>query len=203
MPKFSEVVAGVRARRAVKLPLPGAMVDGETGEWTGPVVDLDVRALRDDEYAEVLQHALAFARKRGLESPEDGDALYERGKMLHTLAIACLDKDSPHDNPQPYFDRGWEQIHKSEVMTPEVIAYLYLQQQLFQEEVNPLLKTLSPAEFLGAAIKTAGGDMSFFVNSRPAVLWSFTRTLASRLIASLANSSPSSQPSEPPTTTST
>ena len=202
MAKFSEVAAGTRARRRIKLPLPGAQVDTETGGWVGPTAELDVRVLRDDEYSEVLALALAFAKKRGLENPEDGDALYERGKMLHTLAVACLDMASPVEAPEPYFDGGWEQITKSECMTPEVVGYLYLQQQLFQDEVNPLLVSLPTATLIGAAIKTAGGDLSFFVNSRPGVQWSFLRTLANHLVASLAVSSPSSQPSAPPTATS-
>jgi hypothetical protein len=202
MPKFSDVVAGVRARKPIILPLPGAQVDASTGEWLGPVSPLDVIVLREDQYTDVvLKEALAFARKRGLETPEDGDPLYERGKMVHTLAITCIDRDSPKDNPQAFFDGGWEQIHKSEMMTPEVIGYLYLQQQLWQDEVSPLIKGLTPPEFLAAAIKTAGGDMSFFVNSRPGVLWSFARTLASQLLSSLTHSSPSSPLSVQPTET--
>lgn len=202
MATFSEVAQGARARRRIKLPLPGAQVDSESGEWIGPTDELDVRVLRDDEYTDVLAKALAFAKSKGLDAPQDGDALYERGKMLHTLAIACIDKDSSKDAPAPYFDGGWEQIHKSEVMTPEVVGYLFLQQQLFQDEASPLNKTLGPAEFMAAAIATAGGNMAFFVNSRPGTLWSFTRILASLHIASLARSSASSEPSEPPTTTS-
>lgn len=204
MAKFSEVAAGTRARRAIKLPLPGAQVDGETGEWLGPTDTLDIRVLRDDEYTDVLERALAFAKKRGLEKPEDGDAIYERGKMLHTLVLACIDWESPKEAPEPYFNGGWEQIHTSEAMTPEVVGYLFLQQQLYQDEISPLLGSLSQAELLAASIKTAGGDMSFFVNSRPGVQWSFLRFLASQLIASLARSSPSTPPYEPqrPTTAS-
>lgn len=202
MAKFSEVAAGYRARRPIKLPLPGAQVDPETGEWVGPNVDLDIRVLRDDEYTDVLQHALAFARKRGLEKPEDGDPLYERGKMVHTLAIACIDRESPKEAPAPFFDGGVEQIQTSEAMTPEVIGYLFLQQQIFQDEVSPLRKDMTPAEFLAAAIQTAKGNMAFFVNSRPGVQWNFLRTMASQFIASLAASSPSSLSSTPQGTTS-
>lgn len=202
MAKFSEVAQGARARRRIKLPLPGAQVDGETGEWIGPTDELDVRVLREDEYVEVLAKSLAFAKKHGLETPEDGDALYERGKMLHTLLIACVDWESPTDSARPYFDGGWEAIHKSEVMTPEVIGYLYLQQQMFQDEVSPLLADISTPEILAAAVKTAGGNLSFFVNSRPGAQWSFVRFLASQFIASLATKSPSSLSSEPQTTTS-
>ncbi len=210
MAKFSEVAEGVRARRPAKLPLPGATVDGETGEWLGPTVDLDLRALNEDEYELVLERALAFARKKGLESPEDGDALYERGKILHTLARACIDQASPKERPEPFFDGlladgtradAVTQIQKSEVMTPEVVGYLYERQQLVQDEVAPMKRDMTTSEFMAAAFQTAKGNMAFFVNSRPGTRWSFARTLASQFIASLANSSLSSPSSEPRTST--
>lgn len=197
MAKFSDVVEGVRARKPIKLPLPGALVNGETGEWEGPTAALDVRVLHDDEYTEVVKGARAFAIANGLEAPEDGDALFEQGKMLHTLAITCVDAASPKDAPEPYFDGGWEQIHKSKILTPEIREYLYLQQQLWQDEVNPLLGTMSDSAFMAAAIKTAGGDQSFFVNSRPGTLWSFTRITVRRLLDSLQLSSVYSTSSSP------
>lgn len=201
MGKFSTVVQGTRARKPIKLPLPGAQYNIDKDEWVGPTDELVVRALRDDEHADVVAEARAFAIKRGLENPEDGDPLYEKGKMLHTLTIACLDKDSPIEKSEPYFDGGWEQIHKAENLTPEVIAYLYFQQQLWQDEVNPLNKSLTDTQFMAAAIKTAQGDMSFFVNSRRGIQWSFMRTLASQLVALHASSLQSLPPSEPPTET--
>lgn len=200
MAKFADVVAGPRARKGIKLPLPGAQVDPATGEWDGDTVDLDVRAIGDDEYADVLRGAREFAKSKGVDNPAEDDELYERGKMLHTLAIACIDKDSPKEKPEPFFE-GWRQIHESPRMIPEVVAYLYLQQRLWQDEINPLLKPLSPDQYTAAAIATAGGDMSFFVNSRPGTQWSFTRFLAAQLLLSLASSSPSSESYDPPSTT--
>jgi len=198
MAKFSDVAAGIRARTPAVLPLPGATVDGETGAWSGPTADLDLRALNEEEYGDVLSAALAYAKGKGLSAPEDGDALYERGKMIHTLALACLDRESSKDAPRPFFDGGAEQIRKSEIMTPEVIAYLYERQQLWQDEISPLKSDLKPEQFLAAAVETAKGNMAFFVNSRPGIRWSFTRTLASLYVASLANSSPSSSSSGSP-----
>lgn len=200
MAKFSEIAAGIRARRPAKLPLPGASVDDATGEWIGPVQELEVRPLNEGEYGEVLAKALAYAREKGLENPEEGDAIYERGKMLHTLALACIDKDSPQEKAAPFFDGGVAQIQGSEIMTPEVVAYLYEVQQLMQDDVAPMKKDLSPADFMAAALQSAQGNMAFFVNSRLAVRWSLLRTLANLYIASLANNLPSSPSSEPQTT---
>ena len=200
MAKFADVCAGIRARKPILLPLPGAQIDSATGEWVaeeGKTVPLDIRALREDEYQDVLTFAMKWAKKHGLESPEDGDPLYERAKMIQTLALTCIDKDSPKNAPAPFFDGGFEQIRTSEIMTPEVIGYLYLQQQLWQDEISPLKKDMTPAEFLAAAVETAKGNMAFFVNSRPGALWNFTRTLASQLVSSLASSSQSSQSSTP------
>lgn len=198
MAKFSEVVAGARTRRPIKLPLPGAHMDPETQEWDGPTDVLDIRPLRESEHVEMLANALAFARKNGLDKPEDGDPIYERGKMVHTLAIACIDHDSSKEAPLPYFDGGVEQISSSEVMTPEVIGYLYLQQQMLQDEVSPLNASMKPAEFMAAALSTAKGNYSFFVNSRPGTQWSFMRTLAKLHVDSILSNSPSSESSEPP-----
>jgi hypothetical protein len=212
MAKFSDVIQGTRARKPIKLPLPGAQIDGETGAWLGPVVDLLVRPLRDDEHALVLAKGLAFARKHGLQEPGAGDPLYEKGVMIETLALTCLDSESPTDGAPVFFFDGvdaatkadigaFEQIHRSEVMTPEIIAYLYMQQQLFQDEVNPLLKSMSPSEFMAAAIKTAQGDMSFFVHSRPGMQWSFLLTTVKQLLSALSLNSTFSTSSEPLTPT--
>jgi hypothetical protein len=200
MSKFSDIAEGTRARHPATLPLPGARVNAETGEWEGPTVALDLRALREDEYVQVLERARAFAVARGVAHPEPGDDIFERGKMVHTLAVACIDKDSPPEAPAPFFDGGWESIHRASNLTPEVVAYLALKQALFQDEVNPLATSQSPAEFMAAVIKTAGGDLGFFVNSRPGLQWSFTRTLASQLLALLADRSLSSSAPEPPPT---
>lgn len=204
MSTFSQVQAGTRARKPIVLPLPGAQVDAATGEWVGPTIPLDVRVIRNDEYDDILTEARKFAVARGIEAPEDGDTLYERGKMIHTLALVCTDRESPNDAPRPFFDGGWEQIHKSDLLTPEVVGYLYLQWELFQEELNPLATDIKPETFLAAAVKTAGGDMAFFVNSRPGTRWIFTRTLALQLVTLLGDSSlssPSSEPRNSPPTT--
>lgn len=196
MGKFSDVVKGTRARRPIKLPLPGATVDPKTGEWVGPTVDLDIRPINDEDDAKVKAGALAFAKAHGLAEASPGDPLYEQGRELHLLAIACIDRSSPEDAPALFFDGGWEQIHKSEVMTPEVRKYLALQQEIFQYEVNPLMASMSKEEMIIAAAKMAGGDLAFFVNMQPGMQWSYTRTSAVLLMSFLQSNSPSSSSSE-------
>lgn len=200
MAKFADLQAGPRARKSIILPLPGAQIDPTTGEWIAPektvLPKLDVRPLREDEYDDVLVAALAEAKKKGTENPEEGDVVYERSKMLHTILLACIDSDSPVEAPEAYFS-SVEQIRKSDLMTPEIIGYLFLQQQLWQDEISPLKKGMTPSEYFSAVMTTAQGNMSFFVNSRPGSQWTFLRTMASQLVAYLSNSSPSTPSSEP------
>lgn len=198
MATFGTIARGPRARKRVKLPLPGATVNAETGELEGDVVELDVCGLNPIERSDVAARAREFAKARGVDDPRDEDELYEWGKVLHTLVLACVDKDSPEDAPAPFFDGGFEQLHKTTLIGPEHVAFLYEQQQLWQDECAPGQKTMSPEEFLAAVVKTAGGDMSFFVNARPGLRWSFTRTLAALHLSSLTDKSPSSSPSAPP-----
>jgi len=198
--KYSSIIQGPRLRKTIDLPRPGASVDPETGAWCGPTLKLDVRPLRPDEHDAVIAKARAYAIANGSTDPGEDDELYQRGKMLHTLAIACVDVDSPANDPQPFFDGGVTQLLSSEELTPEVLAYLYEHQQIHQDECSPLLKKQTPAEFAAAVMRTAqgeNGDMSFFVSSRPGMRWSFTLSMARLLASSMTLASLSSSPSEP------
>lgn len=192
MGTFSKLVLGRRVRKLAKLPLAGARYDIDRGDWEGPSAAVALVAITEAEYGDALGKARKYAQERGVANPEPGDDLYERGLMIHTLAAACIDPDSPEDAPQPFFDGGAAQILASDTLTPEIVGYLYGLQQQHQDEHNPLVKDLSPAEFMAAVIKTAGGDPSFFVSSRPGTQWSFVRTLASLRVASMMHESPSS-----------
>lgn len=202
MPSYSSIVQGARARKRVILPRPGAVLNMDTGEWQGPTLPLDVRALRGDEYDRVIADAKAYAKSLGSSDVGDGEELFERGKMLHTLALACIDSDSPKEDAKPFFDGGVKQIASSEELTPEILEYLYEQQRIWQDESNPLALKMTPAEFANAVLRTAqgeNGDMSFFVSARPGMRWSFTLSMARLLAASLTLKSLSgSQPTESP-----
>ena len=198
MATFGSLVRGPRARKRVKLPMPGSSVDPETGELSGDVIELDVCGLNPVERSEVAARARAFAKARGVDDPRDEDELYEWGKILHTLVLTCIDKDSTEDAPSPFFDGGFDQLHETKLLGPEHVAFLYEQQQQWQDECAPGLKSQTPEEFWAAVVKTAAGDMSFFVNARPGMRWSFTRTLAALHLSSLTDKSHSSSPSAPP-----
>lgn len=196
--RFSDIVRGERRRKTITLPLQGATLS-ETGEWEGPTVKLDVVALKSDEYTDVVVGARAYATAKG--APED-DELLERGRHLHTLFTACLDADHPAPAEVRFF-QSIEEIDKSPNLGPELIAFLYEEQQFWQDEVNPLRKNLSPEQFVAGIAETARGNIGFFARMRPAMQWSFTHSMAKLLAASMKPVSQPSSSSEPPEQTET
>src|SRR4051812_1883325 len=132
MASFSSVTQDPRKRQPATLPLPGARFNVDSGKWEGPTIALDVVALTDGEYAEVIKSARAYAMKRGVAEPSAGDDLYDHGLMVHTVAIASLDCDVKNEE-KPFFDGGAEQIGDSRNLLPEVVAYLYNVQQMHQD----------------------------------------------------------------------
>jgi hypothetical protein len=193
--KFSSILNEPRKRKTITLPLPGAQ-QTDDGTWEGPTVKVDVRALTGIEPDTVHTLAVDYAKKRSGGGELDQD-LVESGRIIHTLILACIDTDSPPESPQPFFDTGVEGIENSNVLLPELKQYLYEQQQLHQDETNPLVGTQTPEQFAAAVVATAQGDMSFFVCMRPGMLWSFTHSMASLLMPLMLQGSQPSSPSEP------
>jgi hypothetical protein len=182
MGRFKSILAGPRQRKTITLPFPGARYDAALGKWEGHTDQLDVRALRSDEYDDVVSKATAFARAKGVEAPADGDELYERGRMLHTLIVSCIDKDSPLEAPIAYFE-SVDELQTSDLLLPETIAYLFQQQRMWQDEISPLRMNLSEEEYLDGISRTVQGDTDFFVSMRPGLQWSSFASMASQLVA--------------------
>lgn len=189
MATFGQIIKGTRARKRVTLPLAGASCDPATLEWKGAVVELDLRALSPLERAEVTAAARAFAVEKGVADPNADEALYVQGLMLHTLAVACIDAESPEDAPRPFFDGGFEQLYKTEALSTDHIAYLYELQEMWEDEVSPRVNTVKAADLIATTLKAASGDAYFFVRLRPSTRWSCFRTMAARLLDSLTRSS--------------
>ena len=179
MATFGQIAKGTRARKRVKLPLAGAHFNTETLDWDGDVVELDIRSLSPVERSEVLACARAFAVERGVENPTSEDPIYAQAVVLHTLVRACIDVESPADAPAPFFDGGFDQLHSTQMLSSDHIAYLYELQTAWEDEVSPRIRTLEDVGFMAAVIRTAQGDARFFLGSRPGIQWSFVRTLAS------------------------
>lgn len=189
MPNFGQIMKGTRARKRVDLPLAGAKYNLDSEKYDGRSVPVDLRSLTPGEHARVLEQARAYAIEHGVEDPNDGEALYEQGRILHTLAIACIDIDSSETDPKPFFDGGVAQIEKQEELSADHLAYLFEAQQLWEDEVSPRLKTLSQAEFLAGVFSTAQRNQGFFLNMQLGTRWSCFLTLADLHVISLTRKS--------------
>ena len=180
--KFATVQKGIRAERRVTLP----------GFEGAPALLL--RPLNGLEEEDVLRQAFEYARRPGNEKPDASDELYELGVMLHTLAISCLDTDSPQDARTAFFDGGIDQIRLE--LPRDTIHYLYQQHSLWQDECSPYVRRLSLDEVYAKALEVASSeDDSPFTSLSPATRWIFTRTLATLLLDSRELKSASGAPS--------
>lgn len=170
--KFSDVIEGTLARRTVDLRL-----DDRT-------VSVDVRVLAPGEELAVLENAAKFAKARSADHVGDGDPIYDYGRWVHTIAVACVDPVSPKDAPAPFFDKGVAQILDSKRLTRAHIAYLFEHQRALQDAVSPYTDSLSQHELVVAMHKIAGGDFGPFFAMRPETRWLFIRGLAVQLVNS-------------------
>lgn len=203
MATFGQIAKGTRARKTIQLGMGRARLNAATGEWEtdegGVIATLDIRPINPIEHTTIIEKARAFAISKGVADPKDNDELYDDAKVLYTLVIACLDKDSPEEAPRPFFEGGFEQLHGTEILLPDHIGYLYEQQQLWQDECSPRFTNQTPGQFMAAVVQSAGGNQSFFFGARPGMRWDFTRTLAAAYLNLMTLKSPSTSGSSPQT----
>lgn len=167
---------GTRATKPVTLQI-----------W-GQEVKLSVRPLLAFEEAGALAGGRSYAVSKGVSDPKAKDRLYEIGVMAYTIAVGCADADAAD---QPFFDGGAEQV-LSELDT-DTIAYLYEQQQLWQDFCCPRKTTVNADEYIQYVFACAGaaeGDDPLAM-LRPVTRASFTRTLAIQHLTLLNLRSPS------------
>ncbi|MGN6103716.1 MAG: hypothetical protein ACTHU0_01300 [Kofleriaceae bacterium] len=158
MMKFSNVAQGTRARKRVVISEPA----GPNGE---PFIECDVVPLKAGDDAKVFEEARKFAAARGVADPKPGQEIYELGLWVHTIARSCLDC-TVTDRQEPYFDGGVEQIlHPDQGLMREQIAYLFEQQQAWQNECCPRQLSMNSIELLQFIMQHAeapdGQDLPF------------------------------------------
>lgn len=188
MGRFSAIAKGTRATRPVVLSYGGADVP------------LAVRPLTGAEEAEALAEGRAYAVGKGIAAPGPTDRLYEIGYMAATLVLGCVDADDPG---APFFSSAAEVLDN---LDTDRIAYLYEQQQAWQDWCSPRPKDMDAGEFIALVLQLAeegaGADADDpLVTLRPSLRLSFARTLARQYQASLARRSPSGSAAEPGTST--
>lgn len=186
--KFSQIIRGTRARKTVT-------IEGiDTPE--GAPIPIDVRPLNGLEQAETLAKARAFAESRGVKEPRDGEPIYDLGKQVYTLLLACLDHESPGDAPRPFFASADEIL---EGLDRDRRSYLYELQEMWEDECAPRPSSMESKDFLAWCMEVCSapeGDDGPFVRLRPVLRWSCVRTLAAIHVLSQTHKSESGSRSE-------
>ena len=188
--KFSEVRLGTLAEKPVSFAHREA------------TIKFAFRPLDGVEAAAVHEKATEFARSRKADKCEPGNPIYDYGVMVHSIALAAVDVDSPKDHRELYFDGGVDAVLGA--FGQEESAYLYAIYEAWQGECSPTVRQMSSAQMVESLVKLAEDDSSlFFSTLSPAITWRLLRFSASQWLRSHVLSSRSSTPSsesEPPQT---
>lgn len=200
---FQDILRGKKARRTV--PFPGVIGTELPDGAAAPTIVLDLVVLDGIQEAQALAGARAFAKSKGVDAPKEGEPEYDLGLMVHTLLASCLDHDSPTGAPAPFFASA-EQILQH--LDRERISYLYTLQQVWQDELSPVRKTLDEGEVLGFVLRAAEAEDPgrFFEELQPAMLARLLHSTAKQLVTLLrirslpgSSSGPSGETSSTPT----
>lgn len=175
--QLSDIAAGTHARHPVEIQI------GET------LVTVDVRPLLYEERAEIARRAREYAKSKGYDAPSELDEVYLIGKSAHMVALGCVDHDSPKDAPRPFFGGGADSVLAHPLITSDHVAYLCECIEHFEDACSPRPMVMNQAEFYARLVKIAGGDQTAFLSQRPALQWSFVRSLAELHLNSLAGKS--------------
>lgn len=176
---FTDILRGAKARKPVAFPRPSITAALLSKEPTEEVL-VDLMPISGEEEAGVLSRARAFAVERGVVDPKPNDPIYDLGLMVETLAVGCIDHESPADAPARFFASA-DEIRT--YLDRERIVYLYELHALWQDELAPLGRTLSEDEYYKAVLKLADAeDPSLpFAMYRPAILGNFMLSMARQL----------------------
>lgn len=164
--KFSQIAKGPQQIEEIELPMVGQKEP----------VKIGLRVLLDEDDGPILKYARDYAIREGVQDPKAGDPIYDVALARASVAASCTDVDSP-DKREPFFASP-EQVKE---LDRDRIAYLFERQQVWQDACSPSSKSMGQIEFMAKVLEIAGAgdeDQSPFVSMRPAMLVSFTRTLA-------------------------
>ena len=171
MSKFSQIANGAAGIDSVEIPMIGVEKP----------VKIGLRVLLSDADDDILKNARAFAIAQGVEDPKDGNPIYDLARARETIALACVDLDSPAQGER-FFENA------AEVRTGldrDRIAYLYERQQRWQDACSPSRKKMGDSEFVAKIIEIAEAgddDPRPFDELRPILLESYTRILSREFV---------------------
>ena len=138
MARLRSIMRGTRQIRPVSIPLKNMVAqDGMPDS-----VSVGLSVIQD--YGEILEGAARYAVSKGAK-PEPGNELYDYGKAVYTIAIACVDPESDPAHPIPFFgtsDNPTVEERVSDVLSHpnigrDTIMYLAECQDVWQDECSP------------------------------------------------------------------
>lgn len=198
--KFAKLVKGITDIRPVEITLPGADAPITIGQ----------RPLTAWEESDVTAKAMAFAKSRGVEKPDERDYQYVLGVWSNTLLVACqafADMEFPGDDGSTVTYKKGEPIFASvdeilQGLDRDRISYLYEMQQRIQEDHGLRAERLTQEEMLAAVAQIATSEVGAshlpFWKWGPSLRASFLHFTASMLYFSRLDRSPSGTSSESP-----
>lgn len=198
MAKLRDVARGKRAVKPVSFSLANAAPEpphAADEADAGALVVVGVRVLTAGEQLDVFERAQADAKARGVERWDSEHPICLLAQMIRTLEIACVDVDAPD---QPFFTSA-DEIRQSPDLGADNIAYLYEQQDHWQDECSFGKRKLSFEQMVGIIIEEAEAPEnadSPFCRMRPSLQLSCLRFMARLWWTSLKASSASSSRSD-------
>lgn len=210
--KLRDVAKGTRAVKPVTFrlanapPPPPLTADdaaaGVSASDPGEVT-VGVRVLTVGEIEDVFERAQQDARAKGVEKWESEHPICRTAQMLRTIELACVDNDK---RDEPFFASA-DEIRGSPEIGPDNIAYLFEQQDHWQDECSFGKRKLNAEEMISLVIQEAERPESApspFSRLRPGLVASCMRFMAvvwwSSVKASLPTTSPADTSSESDTT---
>ena len=196
--KFSSIVKGIKDVRPVEITLPGADV---------PMV-IGLRALTAWEESDITAKAMAFAKAKGVDKPDERDYQFVLGCWANTLLVSCVafeDLSIDVGSGEPVTFKKGEPMFATvdeilQGLDRDRISYLYEMQQRIQEDHGLRKERLSQEEMLAAVAQIATsevGDANLpFLRWGPSLRASFMHFLASMLYFSHQDKSLSGTSSE-------
>jgi hypothetical protein len=181
--RLKDVAKGTWAVKTVPLRLANTVEAAQPGQPPSSeptTIPVGVRALTGDETALVYQKAEVDARAKGVTTWSDEHPLCHLYVMVHTLAVAVVDADSPHAAPVPFFN-GAEHVLSSPLICTDNIAYLYERQQDWQDECSIETKSMTVDQVIGTLLEEADRPEnadSPLERMRPGLRRSFLHTTA-------------------------
>lgn len=170
--RFSQAQLGIRAERPIEFEIRGAPCS------------FAIRPLSGSEEASVLSRATEYAKAKGADKAEPGNAIFDLALMMNSLAVACVDTDSPPEARTPFWDGGASQVESN--LDTEQITFLYARYELWQSECSPSRGKVSSEELVKLLVEMAGsdGNYDFLARMRLGTLASCLHITAQLLLGS-------------------